>query len=98
MQNKRRKNKAKVRLDKNIVPLVYDIKLHPDLENFTFSGTEIITIGVASPVKKITLHSKEISIDTVEFTLKKEKIFGKITYNEANETATFTFPDKFAKR
>ena len=52
MQNKSNKNKVKVRLDKNLLPIEYDIKLHPDLENFTFSGVEVITLSVASPIKK----------------------------------------------
>ncbi|HEY4477926.1 MAG TPA: M1 family metallopeptidase [Candidatus Paceibacterota bacterium] len=93
MKNK----KPKVRLSTKIYPIEYDIKLRPDLENFTFSGIETITINVSSPTKVVTLHSKEIQIDTVEFELKKIKIFGKVTHNEANETATFTFPENLPK-
>jgi puromycin-sensitive aminopeptidase len=77
-----------VRLSKNIAPLEYNIQLKPDLENFTFSGIETITVSVLEKTKKITLHSKEIEIDTVDI----NKSFAKISYDKKSETATFTFP------
>ncbi len=84
--------KPKVRLATHIIPLEYDIKLHPDLENFTFSGTETIKIKITKPEKKLTLHAKELEIDTVSIELKKEKIFGTISYQESTETVVFSFP------
>ena len=57
MQNK----KPKVRLSKDVIPLKYDIKLHPDLENFTFEGLESISLTISKPTKILTLHSKEIT-------------------------------------
>ena len=42
----------------------YDIKLHPDLENFIFGGVETITLLLLKPTKTLTLHSKEIDIET----------------------------------
>ncbi|MCC7160235.1 M1 family metallopeptidase [Candidatus Nomurabacteria bacterium] len=81
------KNKA-VRLSKNIIPLEYEIELKPDLDNFTFSGIETITISVLKKTKIITLHSKEIEIDTVDI----NKIFAKISYDKKSETVSFVFP------
>ncbi len=77
-----------VRLSKNIVPIEYDIELKPDLENFTFSGVETITVSILKNTKTLTLHSKEIEIDTADV----NKTFAKISYDKKRDTATFTFP------
>ncbi len=87
-----KKNSKNVRLSKNVVPVEYDIELKPDLENFTFEGVETISLSLLKPTKILTLHSKEIEIQTAEVLLKKEKIFSKISYNTKDETATLTFP------
>jgi aminopeptidase N len=89
MNSKMKKN---VRLSKNIIPLEYDIELKPDLENFTFSGIETITLSVLKKTKIITLHSKEIEIDTADLLINKNKIFGKINYDKKSETVSFVFP------
>jgi puromycin-sensitive aminopeptidase len=87
-----------VRLSKNIIPSVYDIELKPDLENFTFSGVETISLNILKPTKTITLHSKEIEINTVHLWVGKEKIFAnKISYNEKEQTATFEFSKSIPK-
>ena len=77
-----------VRLSKNIIPTKYDIRLHPDLENFTFEGVETIHLSVLQKTRTITLHSKELEIETARI----EDVFAKISYNEKSETATFIFP------
>lgn len=96
MQNKRQSNtKAKnVRLSKDVIPTEYDITLRPDLENFTFEGVETVSISITKKTKILTLHSKEIDIETVSILNKKEKIFAtKISYDTKSETAIFAFKD-----
>ncbi len=90
------KNKN-IRLSKEVIPLEYDIQLRPDLENFTFRGLETITISLSKDTKTITLHSKEIEIDTASVLIGKEKVFAKISYNTKNETATFAFSKPIKK-
>ena len=93
-----KKNPAKsVRLSKNIIPTEYDIQLKPDLENFTFEGIETITLDILKPTKTLTLHSKEIEIETAEALLPQGKVFAKISYNEKAETASFTFSKNIPK-
>ena len=77
-----------VRLSKNVVPVRYKIELKPDLENFTFEGIETISISILKKTKTLTLHSKEIEIKTV----RAGEMFGKISYDQKAETATFLFP------
>ncbi|MFA5931833.1 MAG: M1 family metallopeptidase [Candidatus Paceibacterota bacterium] len=90
--------KKEVRLSKNVTPIKYDIQLKPDLENFTFSGVETINLLILKNTKTLTLHSKEIEIDTADVLMGGEKIFAKITYNKKQETATFLFPQLITVR
>ena len=79
--------KKNIRLSKNTVPVEYDIQLKPDLENFTFSGIETITLSVLKKTKKIILHVKELEIDTADIV----KNFAKISYDKKNETVILSF-------
>jgi len=90
----KKNTKLNVRLSKDVVPVKYDIKLHPDLENFTFTGEEIITINIAKETKEITLHCKEIEINTVRL---NKDFANKIKYDQKKETVTFVFPKKIPK-
>ncbi len=84
-----------VRLSKNILPIRYNLKLQPDMESFTYSGIEIIDIKILKQTKQITLHSKDIDIETVKIiSAKKEDFADKITYDIKNETTTFYFKNK----
>jgi len=97
----KKKNTPKsVRLDKDITPRKYNIEIKPNLLDFTFSGIETIELALSKPTKAITLHSKEIEINTASIMFRKglsraepkEKVFAKsISYNEQAQTATFLF-------
>ncbi len=88
------KKNANVRLSPEIVPLEYNIQIKPDLKNFTFEGVETISLSVVKQTKKITLHSKEIEVETASISKGKDRIFAQnISYNEKAETVTFTFKD-----
>ncbi len=90
--------KNKIKLSRDIIPIKYDINLKPDLENFVFSGFEIIYLNILKETKNITLHSKDIDIETASIEINKNKIFAnKIDYNIKNETVNFTFKNKIPK-
>ncbi len=73
------KNTSKnIRLSKYVVPKEYDIRMRPDLESFTFEGIETITLKILKKIKMLTLHSKELEIETAEVMLGGEKTFAKI--------------------
>ncbi|MDO8590645.1 MAG: M1 family metallopeptidase, partial [bacterium] len=90
------------RLPRHVVPRRYALKLKPDLEKFVFEGEEIITVFVSKPTRTVTLHSKELDIETAEIvSLNRQKSVGqgshkifakKISYDEKAETVTFHFP------
>lgn len=94
MKSKKTQKKS-VRLSTDIVPIEYDLRIRPDLHNFTFEGIETISLSLKKPVTKITLHSKELEIETAEILVGKTKVFAsKIIYDEKSETATFVFKQK----
>ncbi|MEK7459456.1 MAG: M1 family metallopeptidase, partial [Patescibacteria group bacterium] len=92
-----KKKKNNIRLSKYVIPDKYDIQLHPDLENFTFEGIETIHLSILKQTKSLTLHSKNLEIETVKIQGKTlnntpQDIFAdKITYNEKDETVTLLF-------
>ncbi|HLP86970.1 MAG TPA: M1 family metallopeptidase [Candidatus Paceibacterota bacterium] len=97
-KTKTKNNKKSVRLDSDISPISYDLTLTPDLESFTFSGKETITIQTKKERNNITLHSKDIDIETVKsISGKNEEFATKITYNIEKETSTFYFKNKIKK-
>ncbi len=90
--------KKNIRLPSHITPKRYTLEMKPDLEAFTFAGKEVIDIEFSKPTKEITLHSKDIHIETVEIIQNKKSQFAsKITYDVKSETATFIFTNPIVK-
>ncbi len=92
------KNKNFTRLSKDVIPSSYDIQMKPDLKNFTFTGMETISLDLKKPTKTLTLHCKEIEVDTASILLGTpartdvDKVFAQnISYDEKNETVSFFF-------
>ncbi len=95
---KKKVKKKSIRLTPDIKPKRYTITLKPDLESLTFSGKEIIDITIGVNTKTITLHSKDIKIETVEIQCGREVQFAqKISYSIDTETVTFTFRQPIKK-
>ncbi len=91
-------SKKSVRLSTDVIPISYEIEIKPDLENFTFSGLETISLQIKKATKTLVLHSREIEIKTASIQIGKEKLFAKIFYDEKNETAKFLFPQNIPAR
>jgi len=89
------------RLPAGVTPEHYTLALTPDLKAATFTGTESIDVHIDTPSKTITLNSIEINI--LDVTAEQGcdgcgdnnsvKLNGTVSYDVANEQATFTFPD-----
>ncbi|HVZ12668.1 MAG TPA: M1 family metallopeptidase [Patescibacteria group bacterium] len=91
MATKKTKN---VRLPATVSPIHYKIHIAPDLDGFVFSGEEQITIDVKKKTKEIVLHSAEIEITSATLIVGKKTFKPKISYQEADETATFKFSEE----
>lgn len=53
-------------------PIEYDLFLHPDLQNGTYSGHENITLEIVSETNEIVLHSHLLNITQVKLFADKE--------------------------
>ena len=92
------KKKTFTRLHPSIVPIHYKLTLAPDLDAFTFSGDEVVTIEVKKATKEITLHSKDLDIESAHIVVGKTTQFAiKTAYNDKKETATFLFTKSIPK-
>ena len=50
------------KLPKQVVPTEYSVRVVPNIDNFTFNGTETIKIEVRAPVRELVLNALEIKI------------------------------------
>ena len=85
------------RLPTDVRPDKYDVTLEPDLERFTFSGKETVSLQVAAPTSRIELNAAELVITSAEMTLPDGSVVkaSSITTDEGTERASFTFDREF---
>ncbi len=90
--------KKNVRLSPDVRPISYELHLKPDLRAFTFEGTVTIELSLKKPSRAITLHAKDLDIDSGEVRA-RQMLQGssKISYDEKAETATITFKQPVPK-
>jgi puromycin-sensitive aminopeptidase len=83
------------KLPTNIRPTLYTLTLEPDLENFTFTGSETIAIEVDEPASLIAMNSSEIAIQSATLSLPdgSESQPESITFDEEKETVTLAFAE-----
>jgi len=79
------------RLPKTTTPTRYDIRLEPDLVNFTFSGEETIAISVNQPTTEIVLNALELEIDSASVERAGASIPGRPELDAANERVKIHF-------
>lgn len=92
------KPKNSVRLSKDILPTFYKLTVQPDLESFTFAGSEVIDVEVKKSVRSLVLHSVEIEVLSAYWQIGKSKLVPvKVTYQVKNETITLTFAKPIVK-
>ncbi|RUS74701.1 hypothetical protein EGW08_017531, partial [Elysia chlorotica] len=81
------------RLPKNVVPKHYKLKLKPDLQKFSFEGSEDITVEVVCPTHKIKMNSVDIEVQEVSYTPEGgEELKGSINYCPNEEELVLDFP------
>ena len=82
---------SEFRLPKNVTPKRYEIRLTPDLKNFTFDGEESVDITVNSPSSEIVLNALEMEIDRVTAQRGGISIAGKAALDAKKERVTLRF-------
>lgn len=75
------------RLPEGIEPVNYELKLEPNLEEFTFNGYLSIILNVLKPTKKIVLHAAELNIDLKKHVVTCDgELVKEISFNNKMET------------
>src|SRR5262245_5603575 len=78
-------------LPKTVVPSHYALNIKPNLQTFTFDGSEVIDIEVRKPTNSIVLNAFEMKISSAALVGSKGQI-ASIAFDEKMQTATLTFP------
>ena len=50
------------KLPKEVVPLEYSVRIVPNIDKFTFTGTETVKLNVRSPARQLVLNALELKI------------------------------------
>src|SRR5919201_1469128 len=50
------------KLPKEVVPTEYAVRIVPDLEKLTFTGSETVSLNARAPVRELVLNAAEIEI------------------------------------
>lgn len=82
------------RLDRNIIPTSYQIRLEPDLDNATFSGSIVITCDAAEPTSQIVLNSIELEILTTSVMAGDSTIGASFSLDDELQRLTLALDDE----
>jgi aminopeptidase N len=88
-------NETPGKLPKEVVPTEYAIRILPNLDNFTFAGSESVKLNVRSPVHRLVLNGLELKIEAASLDGKELPPSAIETDNE-KQLLTLTLPSKLA--
>jgi aminopeptidase N len=83
------------KLPKEVVPTDYSIRIVPNIEKLTFSGTETVKLSVQSPVHKLVLNALELEISEASLD-GKSLPKSAIAIDKENELLKLTLPSDLA--
>ena len=84
------------RLPRTIVPSRYELRLQPDLDDASFTGSEVVSVTVVEPVREVVLNAIELEIHEAAMVDASgvSHPAAAISYDEEKERATFSFGDE----
>jgi aminopeptidase N len=88
-------NETPGKLPKEVVPTEYAIRIVPNLDNFTFAGSETVKLNVRSPVHQLVLNGLELKIEAASVD-GKELPLSAIKGDYEKELLTLTLPSELA--
>src|SRR5881392_1313029 len=88
-------NETPGKLPKEVVPTEYAIRIVPNLDNFTFAGSESVKLNVRSPIHQLVLNGLELKIEAASVDGKELPLSAIKTDNE-NELLTLTLSSELA--
>jgi aminopeptidase N len=88
-------NETPGKLPKEVVPTEYAIRIVPNLDNFTFAGSETVKLTVRSPVHQLVLNALELRIEAASVD-SKELPLSAIKTDHEKQLLTLTLPSELA--
>ena len=88
-------NETPGKLPKEVIPTDYAIRVVPDIDNFTFAGSETVKLNVRSPVRQVVLNALELKIQAASLD-GKELPTSAIRIDKETELLTLTLPQELA--
>ncbi|CAL1534490.1 unnamed protein product [Lymnaea stagnalis] len=80
------------RLPQDVKPTLYKVKLQPDLQEFSFTGWEEVTLQVISSTNKIVINAFDIAVKKVWLIDNGKEKIPEVVVNDVNEVVEFIFP------
>jgi aminopeptidase N len=83
------------KLPKQVVPTEYSIRITPDIEKLTFTGSETVKLNVRAPVRELVLNALELGITSASV---DDKMLAQpaVKIDNRNELLTLTLPSELA--
>ena len=79
-------------LPQAVRPTKYTLKIQPDLEQFTFTGEESVSIDVVENTSKIVLNAIELDVQSATLAMDGVSVSAtNISFDAARETVTLEF-------
>src|SRR5262245_60511407 len=88
-------NETPGKLPKEVIPSEYTIRIVPNLDNFTFAGSENVKLKVRKPVRQLVLNALELKIEAASVDGKEFPASAIKTDNE-KELLTLRLPSELA--
>src|SRR5215470_12724093 len=86
-------NETPGKLPKEVVPTDYAIRIVPNLDQFTFAGSETVKVNVRRPVHQLVLNALELKIEAA-YVDGKELPLSAIKSENERELLTLTLPSE----
>src|SRR5205807_9819595 len=83
------------KLPKQVVPTAYSIRIIPDIEKLTFTGSETVKLNVDARVRELVLNALELEI-TGALVDDKKLPQPAVKIDKSNELLTLTLPSELA--
>ena len=83
------------KLPKEVVPTEYSMRVVPNIDNFTFAGSEIVKLTVRNPVHRLVLNALELTIQAAALD-GKELPASAVSINQETELLTLALPSELA--
>jgi len=83
------------KLPKQVVPTEYSVRVVPNIENFTFAGSEMVKLNVRSPIRQLVLNALELKVQAASVD-GKQLPASAIRIDKETELLTLTLPSELA--